>query len=164
MRKALAFAGLVVCGISAVLSSSLSADMAADAKAVTARAQEFVAAWNRDDAHGMAAVWAPEGDLINPFGRVANGRAEVEKLFVDEHSGVMKGTTFKVVREKVRMLGPSIAVLDWDSEVVGIAGPDGKPMPSLKHHITIVLAKADGTWWVEAARPVVYAPPPGPPQ
>lgn len=158
MRKAWAFAVLIVCGIG----PAVWADAAADSKAITARGQELVAAWSRDDAKGMAAIWAPEGDLINPFGRVAKGRAEVEKLFADEHSGVMKGTTFKVESESVRLLGPSAAILEWDADVVGMTGPDGKPMPPLKHHITIVLAKRGGSWWIEAARPVVYSPPPGP--
>jgi hypothetical protein len=83
----LGFAALVVCGIC----PAAWADASADAKAVSARGQEFVAAWNKDYAKGMAALWAPQGDLINPFGRVAHGRAKVEKLFADEHSHVMKG-------------------------------------------------------------------------
>ncbi len=160
MRKAWAFAALVVCAIS----PALWAGPEEDAKAVSARGQEFVAAWNKDDAKGMAALWAPRGDLINPFGRVAQGRAEVEKLFADEHAGVMKGTTFKVESEGVRVLGPTAAIMDWDVDVVGMVGPDGKAMPPLKHHITVVLAKRAGTWWIEAARPVLYAPPPGAPK
>jgi uncharacterized protein (TIGR02246 family) len=157
MRKAWAFAALVVCGIS----PAVWADAAADAKAISARGQEFVAAWNRDDAKGMAALWAPDGDLINPFGRVARGRAEVEKLFADEHSAMMKGTTFKVESEAVRLLGPSAAVMDWDADVIGMTGPDGKAMPPFKNHVTIVLMKQGDTWWVAAARPISYPPPPG---
>jgi uncharacterized protein (TIGR02246 family) len=109
----------------------------------------------------VAALWAPDGDLINPFGRVARGRAEVEKLFADEHSAMMKGTTFKVESEAVRLLGPSAAVMDWDAAVVGMTGPDGKAIPPFKNHVTIVLMKQGDTWWVAAARPVSYPPPPG---
>ncbi|HEX9148245.1 MAG TPA: hypothetical protein VF958_03705, partial [Thermoanaerobaculia bacterium] len=47
---------------------------------VRARSQEFAASWNRHDPKAMAGVWAADGDLINPFGRTAKGRNEIEKL------------------------------------------------------------------------------------
>src|SRR5688500_14131232 len=39
----------------------------------------FVQAWNTHDAKGMAAVFANEGDSINPMGLHVAGRADVEK-------------------------------------------------------------------------------------
>lgn len=156
MRRALAV-GLLGCALSLVL---VPAVFASDASEIAARTQEFLAAWNRHDAKGMAAVWAPDGDLVNPFGRVAKGRAEVEALFVDEQSKMMKGTTMEMSGEATRMVAPTVAVDDWDVAVVGMKGPDGNPAPPLKHHVTVVLVKKDGTWWVAAARPVLYPPPP----
>src|SRR5438270_56 len=100
------------------------ADSAADETALKARAGEFAAAWDKDDAHGMAAVFAPDGDIINPFGRVAKGQAEVEKLFADEHAGFAKGTHYNVVAMTTRVFGDA-AVQDWDVEVNGMKGPDG---------------------------------------
>src|SRR6266849_4002270 len=65
----------------------------------------------------FAAAWAPDGDLINPFGRWAKGRAEVEKLFTDEHTTFMKGTTYTISNYVVRFPSPAIAVVDWDGEI-----------------------------------------------
>jgi uncharacterized protein (TIGR02246 family) len=155
MRRAWAFAALVWCGIF----PALWADSASDAKAISARGRDFVAAWNRDDAHGMAALWAPEGDFVSPFGEVANGRGEVEKLLAGWHSTTMKGTTFQVTRETVRLFGPNAGLMDWDVELQGLRGPDGQPAP-LKLHVTTVVARQGGKWWVEAARPVVFVPAP----
>ena len=84
---------------------------AGDEEAIQKRLDEFVAAWNNHDAEAMAALWAPDGDLINPFGRVAKGRPEVEKLFIDEHASFTKGTTYKVTSSLVRVLGSEVAVL-----------------------------------------------------
>jgi uncharacterized protein (TIGR02246 family) len=140
------------------------ADPAADEAALKARASEFAAAWDKDDAHGMAAVFAPEGDIINPFGRVAKGRAEVEKLFADEHGGFAKATHYNLLSMTTRLFGDA-AVQDWDVEVTGMKGTDGSAMPPLKHHVTVTYTKKGGKWWAVAVRPVVYAPAPGgPPQ
>lgn len=143
--------------------SSLPALAAGDEEAIQKRVDEFVAAWNKDDAKAMAAIWAPDGDLINPFGRVAKGRSEVEKLFIDEHSTFMKNTTYDVKSSSVRLLGSDAAVLDWDSDIVGMKAPDGTDLPVFDHHVTSVMVKKDGTWWIVSARPVKYLPTPGEP-
>jgi len=139
------------------------ADQAADEKALKARADEFVAAWDKDDAKGLAAIFAPDGDLINPFGRVVRGRAEVEKLFAEEHATFSKGTHYEIRSLQTRLLGADAAVQDWDVDLTGMKGPDGGAMPPLKHHVTVVYAKKGGQWWAVAARPAVPVPPPGAP-
>ena len=139
------------------------ASWGAEMPALHARAAEFKAAWDRNDAKAIAALWAPDGDLINPFGRVAKGRAEVEKLFQDEQTTIMKGTKFVFVSESAHEIAPDVALADWDIEVTGMKGPDGAAMPPLKHHVTVVWVKHDGQWWAAAARPVVYQPQPGKP-
>ncbi len=128
-----------------------------------ARSAEFAAAWNKHDAAAMAALWAPDGDVINPFGRVAKGRAEVEALFKDEHGGPMKMTTYSSKVTGVRVLGDRVAVLDWEANITGMQSGDGSPLPPFPHHVVVVVQKdKDGKWMVEAARPYAFAPaPPG---
>jgi uncharacterized protein (TIGR02246 family) len=153
--------------LAAVLTLALSppagAAQPADEAALKARADEFVAAWDKDDGHGLAAIFAPDGDLINPSGRVAKGRAEIEKLFTEEHAGVTKGTHYNILGLTNRFIGQDAAIQDWEAEVTGMKGPDGSALPPLKHHVTVVCVKKDGKWWVVAARPAVPLPPPGPP-
>ena len=122
-----------------------------------------MAAWDRDDAKGMAAVFAPDADFINPFGRVAKGRAEIEKLFAEEHATFTRGTHFGITQETRRRLSAEAAIVDWDLELSGVKGPDGGPAPPLKMHVTVVYAKEGSQWWVVAARPAIPAPPPGGP-
>lgn len=132
-------------------------------KEVRAASDAFAAAWNKDDAKAMAAGWAPDGDLINPFGRWAKGRAEVEKLFTDEHTTFMKGTTYSISNYMARFPSPAVAVVDWDGEIVGMHAPDGKAMPVFKHHVVDVYAKKGNKWWLLAARATAYLPPPAAP-
>lgn len=130
---------------------------------VRARSQEFAAAWNRHDVKAMAAVWASDGDLINPFGRVAKGRAEVEKLFADEHSTVMKDSTFTITNMTVRLIKPDVAIADWDVEIAGMHAADGSAIPTQKMHVSDVMVKKAGQWSTVSARPMAYLPPPGSP-
>jgi uncharacterized protein (TIGR02246 family) len=143
--------------------AAVAAARGAEMPALHARAMEFKAAWDHNDAKALAAIWAADGDLINPFGRVAKGRAEVEKLFQDEQTTIMKGTTFAFVSASAREIAPDVAVADWDVEITGMKGPDGAAMPPFKNHVTVIWVKQGGQWWAAAARPVVYQPPPGKP-
>ncbi|MFY9820015.1 MAG: SgcJ/EcaC family oxidoreductase [Thermoanaerobaculia bacterium] len=147
-----------------VLALAATTAVSAQIPALHARAEEFKAAWDHADAKALAALWTPNGDLINPFGRVAKGRAEIEKLFHDELNSLTKGTTFNIGSDSAREIAPDVAVADWDVEIAGMKGPDGAAMPPLKHHVTVVWVKRDGKWWAAAARPVVYPPPPGGPK
>jgi hypothetical protein len=84
----------------------------------------------------------------------------------DEHSTFMKGTTFTISRSAVRLLKPDVAFADWDVDISGMHSPDGTAMPTLKNHVSVVLVKKSGQkksvqWWIVAARPVSYLPPPG---
>jgi uncharacterized protein (TIGR02246 family) len=139
------------------------ADRSADEAAIKARYDEFTKAWAKDDAKGMAALWLPEGDIINPFGRLAKGRPEVEKLFSDEHSTFLKNTNWVASNLRTEFLTPEIAVVTADVMLTGAKGPDGKTIDIPKHILTNVLVKKAGTWSVAACRVTIPAPPPPPP-
>jgi uncharacterized protein (TIGR02246 family) len=133
---------------------------AASEAAIRKLSADFADAWAKDDAKAMASFWSPDGDLINPWLRVAKGHAEIEKLFQDEHSTVFKSTNYGLKVTGVRFLGADVAIGDWESTISGMKGPDGSALPPLAHHVTVVLQRKAGKWWIEAARPVIAPPPP----
>ena len=104
--------------------------------AIHHRHDEWAAAWNKNDPRLMAAFFVADGDLINPFGRHARGTAEIEKLFTDEHSGAMAGTTYAGTIESIRYLGENRAIVDVGAEIRGMRGPGGAATPPFKHHVT----------------------------
>jgi uncharacterized protein (TIGR02246 family) len=124
---------------------------------IEARSKEFVAAWNEHDFKKMSSFWSQDGDLINPFGRVARGRAEVLKLFQVEQTGVMKGTTYEITKSSIRLVGENFAIADWESSIAGMPGSDGQPALPFRHHVTFVLRQMGNQWWIEAARAEVFA-------
>lgn len=128
--------------------------------AVLAFEAEFAAAWNAHDAQRMASKWADDGDLINPFGRVARGRQDIERLFREEHAGVMRASRYAFKLDGVRMVSPDVAVTDWTNTIEGMTAPDGTALPAFPHHVTSVFVRRAGQWRVYTTRVMQFLPPP----
>lgn len=161
MKKAV---GLLFAALVAAISAPALAANSGDKAAIERVSNEFIAAWNAHDPKKMAAVWAEDGDLINPMGQSAHGRADIEKFFEKEQSTAMKGTTYKLESMSVRELGPNVASADWESVVTGMVDPSGKEMPPFKHHVFVVYVKKGGHWHTASVRAFGYqTPPPGAP-
>lgn len=127
------------------------------------RAMEFVSAWNENDPSAMSMLWTEDGDFVNPFGRIAQGREKIEKLFAEDLEGMLKGTAYSMTLKWVRMIKPDVAVATWDGTVTGVTGPGDTPLPDLEHVVTAVTVKIDDKWWTVAARvmaPMKLGPPP----
>lgn len=139
------------------------ADHAKEDAAIQKRHDEWCAAWNKHDAKLMAGFFVADGDLINPFGRHAKGTAEIEKLFTDEQSGSMAGTTYSGTIESIRYLDGDVAIVDVAGEITGMKQPDGSAAPPFKHHVTWIAKKEHGKWMALGARAFVFmsAPAPG---
>ena len=154
----LAAAALAAVSVSA---ADMKAIDARDKAAIEARMQEFATAWNAHDPKAMAATWAEDGDLVNPFGRSPRGRAEIVKLFEEEQGGVMKTSTYTVGASTIREIRPGVAVADFDSTVTGMTSPDGQAIPPFAHHVTVVYVKEGGKWSAKTGRAFQLLPPPG---
>jgi hypothetical protein len=86
---------------------------------------------------------------------MARGRAEIEKLYQDEHSTINRKSTMKLTgAPAIRMLAPGLAFVD-------ILNPDGTAMPVQKTHISRVMQKGGCHWRIIASRAMRAAPRPG---
>lgn len=127
---------------------------------VKTRLDEFARYWNNHDPKGMAAIWRKDGDLINPFGRRATGRSEVERLFNDEHSAWMRNSNCSVEDLKTRTIGTNLVISEWDHYVRNVDTGDPN-LTTLNVHVTCLLEKQGDNWYVVVARPVIYVKEPG---
>ena len=128
-----------------------------DEHAIRTTAAEFVAAWNRNDVKALAACFTYDGDLMHPTGRVGRGRAEVENLLAEARNGVPRGSRINMPQRHLRFLRPDVAIADYDCEISGVHGTDGKET-ILKGHISGVLSKEGDRWLVVSARPTLLSP------
>lgn len=135
---------------------------AKDEEAIKTTITALVDGWNKHDPKAMAATFADDATLMNPPGRIAKGKAEIEKLFTDDHTGGLKDSTMTMTPTMTRMVKPDVAVVDLDAEATGMKTPDGKPIPGKAHVITTAVKKA-GKWSLQDFRAyvVVTPPPPG---
>ena len=126
-----------------------------DTEAVKKNTAAFKAAWNKHDGKALAALWAKDGDLIDPEGVVSNGAAEVEKFFIAKHTGDggLAKSTFDIKKDAVRFITADVALEDWDVVLTGLVGPDGKVAGPMFHRVVIISKKEGGAWKFAAARP-----------
>jgi uncharacterized protein (TIGR02246 family) len=120
----------------------------------------FEEAWNRHDPDAMAAMFADQAVLINPSGRIAVGRAEIVRLFEDEHErGPMKATRFSHRLTGARQIAPDVAFLDEDITISGGRDPSGRALPDQRVHGALLVARQqDGQWRVIEGRPYALVP------
>ncbi len=123
-------------------------------------ASSFADAWNRHDAKALAGFFTDDGDLINPAGRVADGRQEIEALFADEHSRNFRNSHMQQTVSKVRVLSPDLVVATSRCELSGVLNPANQPMPTMNAIATFVLKNEGGAWRVAVLRPMIPMTPP----
>ena len=129
----------------------------ADEAAIRKAMDQFPPAWAKGDAKSLAALYTTDADYVSSTGLMAKGRAEIEKAYVTQFSGVYKGTTLKNATTNVRFLTPDIAIINGTFEVTGLRGPDGKEAPPRKGINTSILVKQNGQWLITALR--AWVPP-----
>jgi uncharacterized protein (TIGR02246 family) len=117
------------------------------------RIEEFVTAWNAHDPRAMSMLHAEDADLINPSGRAAKSRTEIETLLKQEHSRGLKDSRLSLKFEAVRFLAPDAAVTDHAYELSGVRDPAGNPI-TVRGHLTQILKKGE-TWQIVVSRPMI---------
>ena len=106
---------LVFIGASLVITvahSQMQPGAAADEAAIRTILDARNAAYNKHDAHALAAAYAQDADLITGTGRLVSGRADIEKNYVDSFAGIDKTAFVRIDSSKLRFLTPDAAILD----------------------------------------------------
>jgi len=124
----------------------------------------FAAAWDKNDAKALASLFAEDSDLINPEGRVANGKYEIEKLFQSEQSSRFKNSRMNITISNVHTLTPDIAIVTDNCEISGVQDPSTHTPRNVKAIATFVLQRERGTWRIVSARPMIPVGPQHQPQ
>jgi uncharacterized protein (TIGR02246 family) len=124
----------------------------ANEKEVRALFGRFVQAWNQHDYMDLAAMWAIDGDHMEPDGATAKGREAVATHFKRGHEGAFKNTHLQLSIADVWFLSGDVALVDGGYAISGIRTPDGVELPERRGHLTCVLLKEQGKWWITANR------------
>jgi uncharacterized protein (TIGR02246 family) len=151
--------------ISALLLLSLvsvpAAGQSNDEKDIRAIASQLQQAWNAADAKMLADLFLTDGDYVSSTGRTARGRAEVEKAFQQQWSGIYKGTKITLTTTTVHFVRKDVAIADGAFDVTGMKDAAHKSMGTRSGLSTIVAAKKGDRWYVAALRGMVPSVPEG---
>lgn len=141
----------------AMATAAQAVDLKEDA-AIKLQFEKLQKAFNANDAKGIAALFAEDGDLINPAGQYAKGKAEIEKLAAQDLAAIIAGGTSTFTIRDWRFLGngKDLVLVNATHDVKGGKGP----MPEGRVLLTTVMARRAGQWMCVAARPMVPVKPP----
>lgn len=115
--------------------------------------QRYGDAWGRRDAHGCAALYAADGDLLAADGEVCVGPDAVEAYYDRQLSGPYKDLTVSDMEVgAVRPLGTDTAVMNGSWFVHGLPEPGGRSRPAVRIRWTFVLRRDAGGWRYVVAR------------
>ena len=121
-----------------------------DSAAIKQVAGKIEAAWDHHDPVAWAALFTEDADSTNLRGVAVHGRKNIEAFLTNLFNGVLKNSTFSGTVRSVRMLSPTLAVLDLDTSVsLGSKAADGSMSPPQKGLMSLILAKQGGQWLIE---------------
>ena len=114
--------------------------------AIRAGSEAFVAAFNKQDAKAIAALWIEDGEYIEDSGRRFAGRAAIEKGYAELFAG-NPAAQMKIAIDSLRLVGPNAAI--EDGRAVVEPAPTGAVGVS---SYTAVHVKVDGKWLMASVR------------
>src|SRR5262245_26637809 len=164
MRRILIAAGLLLVAAAVVLQSVHSgpepaqqpeksgdkvqpaADRSADEVAIKANIDKFVKAYNSHDAKAIAALFTPDGVIVDKEGDETQGQEAIAKAFTE----IFKASPKKKVEvsvESIRFLDANLAI-----EVGTTKESDDSNEPPEIDRYTVLHVKRDGKWLMALAR------------
>ncbi|MFM8734650.1 MAG: nuclear transport factor 2 family protein [Pirellulales bacterium] len=124
------------------------ADAAKDAEAIRAAAAAYQAALEKGDGKALAAIWTPDGDIVDAAGNVLKGRSTVEVLEPPRAGAAADAKPrFTIEDTDLRFVTPDVAIEDGTVTVMPAEGS-----ASLRGRFSAVWVRHEGAWKLSALR------------
>jgi uncharacterized protein (TIGR02246 family) len=125
---------------------------AADESAIRRVVQQHDQTRTTGDWKGAGNLFLEDGSTLTSAGEWRRGRAQVEKGGAALGAGVYKGARYSTTVDGVRLLAPTVALVDATFEISSIGGSGSR-----KGHTTYILVKSGDGWKIAASRSMVPA-------
>lgn len=140
-RIALLTFGLTVVGLlfsSRVAAESVESDLQNLLK-------QFVGAWDKSDAHSIAALFEDNADLVIPSGLLVEGHDVIEKFYTSTFERGYRGSRGSASIKHARRIGPDMVVIDGEWRIDG-ALVDGHAEAPEVGVFSLVARRHGGRW------------------
>jgi len=128
--------------------SSTATAVSNDQAAIEAVELKQAAAWNAHDAAAYAALFTPDGDVINVVGWWWKGRDEIRSKLTDAFAFVFKDSRLTITDVEIRVLSSDIAVSHVRWTMTGALSPPGEPAPPQDGIQLQVLVRNEDGWHI----------------
>lgn len=128
-------------------------DRSADEAAIRANIEAFEKAYNAGDAKAIAALFIPDGKIIDKEGDQSEGREKIAKAFTDYFAS-MPNKKIDIMVEAIEFIGGELAVETGTTKET----PDLNEPPEYDRY-TVLHVKRDGKWQMALARDEEGPPP-----
>jgi uncharacterized protein (TIGR02246 family) len=154
----IAILGLVVF----VGAAPVSAQSAADEKAIRDIADRFKVAWNTHDMNVLGSITTDDVDFVNVAGLHWKGRDQVVKEHAERHKVRFRNSVWTNKAVRVQLLRPDIALVHIEWETHGDLDFDLKPWPPRKGIFSWVMVKNGADWRIRSVQNTDSTTPPDP--
>ena len=146
-KKRLAAARCLVASVAMLLLSggAAPAQQGEATTAIRAAIRSYAEAFERGDGKTLAALWTPDGDIVDDEGRVLNGREAVGQITPATKDAPRP--SFRIEETNLRLLDADVAIEDGTVEVT----PPGATTP-LKGRFSATWVRHDGAWKLSCVR------------
>ena len=120
--------------------------------AIRTLSQNYIDAWNRADAEGIASQFVADGDLVAPDGTRASGQAAIRAFYAAAFQRGYSGSRAGISVVAMRAIRRDVIIADGTWFIENARTPDGAVAPREEGVATLVAVKALGGWRVSAVR------------
>lgn len=118
-----------------------------DETSIRANVVAFEKAYNNHDPKAIAALFAPEAQIIDEDDNTVQGREAIEQVFARVF-GDEPNSTIEVTIQSIRMVGTALAVETGSTKTIHAAGGT----PEYGHYTVLHVKTRDGKWLMALAR------------
>ncbi len=149
------FSALVIASAGVLASTPTLGQEAADETAdIRAQSEAFVAAFNKQDAKAIAALWTENGEYIDHTGNQFNGREAIEAGYAQMFNE-NPNAQIQITIDSLRLLSNDTAIEDGRA----VAASAEVPAVGFSKY-TSIHVKVDGQWKMASVRDAFIEPPP----
>jgi uncharacterized protein (TIGR02246 family) len=121
-------------------------------KALTELANRYVKDWDVADAKALASAYMPNGDLITPDGTRLRGHQAIQDFYAAAFASGYAGSHSGFVLKGLRLVAPSVAVLDGTWFIEDAHTSAGMPRAREQGIAAMVVVRSGAAWRIAALR------------